>query len=387
MSTDSIWTQSAQLKIVSIHINDIEIIPEDLISVEIQWNLSDFAVQGYLEMKDTYDLMSTGIFDGTAILKIYAEDLYGEKFYRKFKISGISTSEYNERFRLLNINFVEDVFNTLNKLYRSKGFKNKTYTEAFESYLLEHNIDEMLSEYKITKELEDSIQRRDFVVSQDVSVLDFFNRVFRNEGYRLYQERNKIILKEVNFNELPEAEVDGNILDFSNNTSNNYYGFKIHDFKVGSQDTITMNAVRPVIKHFAYDINSKTMNTETENLETIYESLKLNNADFKNIQQTIGEKYSTDFDSVLGKQKMDIEDVFLKNNNLEIVVPGNFKYNKLGYIVNVTLKGNIFIVRNSSEGDVINSGRYFISSISDKIVGDKMIQKIILNRVDAQNKR
>ena len=77
----------------------------------------------------------------------------------------------------------------------------------------------------------------------------------------------------------------------------------------------------------------------------------------------------------------------MRNNNLSIVVPGSLKYSNVGTSAKVLLKGNNMYNSTQLEGDTLSSGNYFIASVGDRIIGDKLIHKIVLCRLDAQKPR
>jgi hypothetical protein len=39
------------------------------------------------------------------------------------------------------------------------------------------------------------------------------------------------------------------------------------------------------------------------------------------------------------------------------------------------------------EGDRFHSGTYFVSKMTDRYIGNKLIQKLVLNRIDLQKPR
>ena len=182
---------------------------------------------------------------------------------------------------------------------------------------------------------------------------------------------------------LPYVEdINGSPAIYTNNTSNNDYVFKIQDYTQEYNNVLKHNIEKPIVEHMAYDISKKVIDRTSKNLEDVYEDIKLNDHDLTSLQHTNGMRYETDYGVLEEKQSLELFDVFVKNDKLEVVVSGNYKYNKIAHLVKVQLKMNPYMEKYVGEGDKFHSGTYFVYGIKDKYIGDKMLSKITLYRMD-----
>jgi hypothetical protein len=393
MSTnfENIFTETTVLSLYTVYINDQELLDEDVLSFEIMFDFRKSFIEGTLIIKDSFGIAELDIFDGKTTVKIKATDVYGEIFTRIFRITNVSNDEYSGRFKSYVLTVVDELFYKLATTYLSKSFSTDPVT-ALNEYLTELKLDTYLTDNNITKSFEAITEQYNFIVPQDRSIHEFFLYELKNNGYRFWQDRNSINIKNVTFKDLKYIQVENelNILTnvlYSNNTDNGLYGFKIHDFKMNYNNILNSNIEQPVIQHQVFDIAKKSIDTTTKNLSDVYTDMKLNNKDMSSLQHTTGARYDVDVGVYIGKQKLNVENIYFNNNKLEIVVPGNFKYNNVGMLVDVILKGNPTMQVQGIEGDTFHSGKYFVSKMSDRFIGDKLIQKLVLNRIDFQEPR
>lgn len=388
-----IFTTTSILNAYSVYINDLEFVSEDILSLELRFSFNKPFVEGTLSFKDTYGIADTGLFDGTTTIKIYASDVYNERFSRTFRIVSVQNDEYNERFKSYTVQLIDEIYYKLVNTYISKSFTGNPI-DAFKAYMKELELDTYLEDNIMTATY-DSFDgdNYSFVVPQDRSILEFFLYEFEKQGIRFWQSRKNINVKYVNFSELESIQIknpDSNALEdirYTNDTDNTLYGFKIHDFTVSYNQILSSNLELPAKTHYAYNPLTKSMDTTTTNLSDAYNSIKLNDMDMSGLQQTTGKRFDTDADVFLGEQQLNIENVYIKNNIVDIVVPGNFKYNIVGNLADVRLKGNLIMKSSNLEGDVFHSGKYVIVGVSDRYAGDKLVQKLSLRRLDFQKVR
>lgn len=378
-----------KLQTVKVYINDVQLSEEDVVSYEIEYEFDKPYVKGLLSFKDSYDYSKQAKFSDKSIVKIYAVDFFGEAYIRTFVITAISHEEFNNRFKKYNIEFIDEIYYSLKNTYLSKGFR-KDSIAAFKEYLDELEtvdgtpVSQYLSDKNINLEVSESIEKNPFVVPQDRSILDFFQYKFRREGLRFYQNKNTVFVTGVQPNSVDTIQVNGENVLYSDSTANDTYAFKIYDFVNTYNKNLELNEKKPIQKHMKYDITKKNIDETTVNLEDTYDTLNMNSRDMSTLQHTYGEKYIFEEDIFEEKQMLEVQDTYLKNNKFEIVVPGNFKYNDIGKLVEVRLKGNVMYSETDLTGDVFHSGLYFVNKITDKVIGDKMIQKLSLLRVDFQ---
>lgn len=389
-SFEKIFTNTTILQSYVVYLNNQELLEEDILSFELAFNFDKPYVEGNIMLKDSFGLADLDYFDGTTTFKVYASDMYGEIFSRVFRITSIAFEEYNERFQSFRFGLIDEFYYTLANTYISKSFSKTDPTAAFQEYLTELNLDTYLSDNKVEKNFEET-SAYSFVVPQDRSAYEFFSYEFRQNGLRFYQDRYTVNIKKVDFNALEFIQVDyargTDHLKFSNNTENNEYGWKIHDWKLIYNDILTANLKRPIQEHQMYDITKKAIDNTTNNLKEVYGTMQQSDKDFSTLQHTNGAKYVTDADIYIDKQKVQIEDLYNKNTTLEIVVPGNYKYNRVGMLVDVVLKGNPYMNDSALLGDKVHSGVYMVAKITDRYIGNKLLQKVVLNRIDLNKPR
>lgn len=390
MSTsEKIFTNVTILQSYKLWLNDIQLIDDDVISLEIKWGFNDFKVSGSLVLKDPFEISELDIFNGNTTLKIVSSDFYGESFSKTFVITNIAVEEVNERFKMYSFSFVDRIYFNLLNTYVSKSFTD-TLPNAINSYFTYTDISTVITDESLIKDF-DTGSVSSFVVPQDRNAFEFFNEQLKREGFRWWQDKYGIHIKKVDINSFDEVQdEDGNPIKYTNATTNALYGFKIHDFTLSYNNIILSNTLKPIEKNFKYDISTKNVDTSTTNLNDIYSTLKLNtsvlNTDFS-LQHTVGEKYTYQEFLSTDNQKVDIEDIYNNNNLLEIVVPGNYKHNKPGEIINVQFKGSSIVSKIALEGNTFHSGKYFVNAVSDRYFGNKMIQKLSLSRIDFQKSR
>ena len=236
-SFEKIFTESTILKAYTISLNDKEILNEDVLSFELRFDYNSPFIEGSLVLKDSVGFADTDIFDGTTKIKVYANDVYDEKFLREFRITNVANDEYDERFKKYNLTIVDELYYTLMNTYLSKGFTGNP-VDAFKAYMTELKMDTYLSDNKMEGTY-DAFEGDDysFIVPQDRSVLEFFLFELGNYGYRVWQDRKAFNVRKFDIADLEYIEnedADGNLVKtkFTNDTDNSAYGFKIHDFKI-----------------------------------------------------------------------------------------------------------------------------------------------------------
>jgi hypothetical protein len=385
-SFEKIFTETTILKSYTIKINEYELLDEDILSFELMFNFDQPFIEGILIIKDSFGIAELDIFDGNTTIELYSNDFFDETFTRKFRITSVSNDEPDDKFKVYTLRIVDELYYKLSNTYLSKGFNTDVIT-AFSEYLTELKLDDHITDNNMTKDFDTSTNKYSFVVPQDRSVLDFFMYEFNNNGYRIWQDRNSISVKDVKFKDLDYIQSNGEKVNYTNNTANPNYAFKIHDFTIKYNNILASNLSSPVAEHQFFDVNTKLVDDETKNLTDIYDDIKLNDKDYSELQHTTGAKFKVDVDVFLGKQRILLEDAYFHNNTLEIVVPGNFKYNNIGKLANVQFKGNAMMTTQALEGDRFHSGTYFVSKMTDRYIGNKLIQKLVLNRIDLQKPR
>ena len=379
-AASKLFNRSTILQYNTVFINDYELSLEDVVSLEIKYDYFSFIVTGTMIFKDSVEISELDIWDAKTRIMVYGQDIYDEFFTRFFRVTNVQQELYNERFKAYNIEFMDTFSYEIKNTYISKSF-NSSKSAAFQKYFDEFKWDDMISDDspQLKKTFEDTGDVEPFIVPADRNILEYFEYAFSLKGYRLYQGRNVMRLTNEDFGSKEKLSET-----YTDNTENDIYGFKIHDYSLTFNPINISNTVKPKDKILKFDYN-KIEDYETDLLEDVYDSIKMNKKSMSSLQHTTGLKLRTQ--ELLGKElhKYELEEAYLDNNTLEIVVPGNFKYNEIGKLVDVDFKGNPLLTDLSKKGNKFNSGVYFVSRVTDRFVGNKLIQRLTLNRIDFDN--
>ncbi len=366
------------LKKIVIKLNDNIIPIEDVVSTEIKWS-GTFIIDGNIHIKDTVDWSAMGVFNGETILDIYSIDIFDETFHRKFIITNVHQEEYNDRFKFFVLDFTDEISYKLRNTYLSKGYEDSKLSECVTDFFDYLEIQDILTPCNLELDFDDTTEGLNFVVPQDRSFYDFICKELELQGYRWYQTRKRLHIK-------PKDSLLPNQLDTiehkaTNKTSNNMYAFKIHDITIEYNNVLKLNKDRPNSTNFYFDFEKKTMEKHEQNLEEVKDDITLMDSDY-NLVHTVGSKYVTQHrldDNVMINSA---RETYLNNNIINIVIVGDYKYSNVNQLIDFSLKGNIMSIKGQVEGDIPSQGLYVVSAISDRIMGDKIIQRYTLNRLD-----
>lgn len=208
-----------------------------------------------------------------------------------------------------------------------------------------------------------------------MSLYDYMLFEMKKNNIRYYYRRNEVFIGDFSL-------LDATLIDdlYTNNTDNDMYAYKIHDFTLDYNSTLKNNLDRPNEQNIKFDKN-KIENYTSINESDVKNDVSLNDLSF-DIIKTNGKKLSFQQRTNTSYSNYELENVLLQNNVFKIVVPGNYSNNDIGNRINIVLKGNPTITDTSLEGDIFHSGEYVISNIQETYIGDKMIQRLTLNRYD-----
>jgi len=388
LSYDRIFTDTSLLKSYNVRIDDKDMFEEDVISLDINYDFNKFAISGEMNIKDSFGLEHFDMLYGKSKITIYGMDLHKGTFLRTFVITNTVVDTFNERFKMLRITFVDELYFKLSNTYMSKSFKNTDMISALEEYFEElemdgyFNINDYFSVNKIEKFIDSIDVKEDFAVPHNVSLLDFFVKYFNYYGLRFFQTRSGVHVQKIKFNQLEHDQLNGDDVLYTNDTDNGMYAFYIFDHVMNYNNIINENLERPNILNNTYDLENKINLEDTKNLDDVYDDMKLTNYDMKDLVKTTGEKYEVTEVLSLENQQIEIENVYFYNNNMEIVVPGNYEFNDICKLIKVKMQGNVLVDESALEGDTFHSGDFFVSAITDKYVGNRMIQKLTINKLD-----
>lgn len=366
--------QSSSTTSLVITIDDFEIKIADVMDMEILWK--DFEITGFIKINDLYDIANLLDINTSTTLTLYVSDLYEEYFSRQFVIKKYDQVSLNNS-KFISLELQDTVSYALKNTFVSRGFKNKSITDIFK-YCMSLKVDTMLSGFPITKYIDETtIKHPNKVLVTTTNALDFLTKELSKEGYKLFQTRKGIHLK--NITDLYPSKLETNEFVYTESSSNQYYGFNIMDFETINSD---QSAIEPASTVLAYDPSTKTMKSYSKNLDTMFNDIKSSSSS-SSPQVSEGtiiktQEYLTD-NNLAMKTYLS----YLNSNGVFVAVPGNVKYNEVFKLYDIILKGDINITESQNEGDVKLSGKYVCTEIVDKIIpGEKFIQKLKLNRVD-----
>lgn len=387
MSVSTLFTPTLVCTSFKCYLNDIEISIDDLQTIEFKNSFFEFGMNGIISIKDTYSMINSDLitFDGSTTFTLVINDFLRD--YKKwvFSVVDLKIDKTNPRVNTL-IFIVTDVLNyKLQNTYISKSF-NTDIVSAFSQVFSQYQYTQVLNEVKVQTEFNSSgLQSKHFTLSSNLSLYDFFVNQFRLNNVRIFQDNYKLYVKQFKLNEIksnfPLKKPNGKQLNYTNTVSNNDYAFKIHDYlkmNISKSKVLDASPTQEVIR-----FNGKTLDRETINLQDIYQDLMLNGNDmYSAMQDTSGKKSSVRVDSV-DAQKYDLFNTFIQNEGLQIVVPGNVKYNNVGYIVNVKLSDKSSYHSQQLSGDTTGSGLFLVTEVQSKFYKDNFFQRLTLNRFDS----
>ena len=386
MGVEKLLHDNTVLSYFRVELDGFEIVKDDLVTVEITQNINEFGLSGFMLVKDTYDFNNNGetVLDGDNTITIRKTDFMGFKSTRTYRVTSISVDITQENFKLYRISFIDIISFKLMNTYISKSFTD-TPVNALQEYFVYLGIDKMLKNDNLVLDVLDTSTKRSFVVPGNISLLEFFEGIFRLDNIRLYQDRFGVHIKEIIPSKLiPKENTDGYAIVYTNNTLNNEYLYKIHDYSEDKNNVLETNTLLP--KRRTYQFNSsKNIQDTTNNVQDILTDLTLNDLSMKS-QLTTGEQL-TEHINGLKLQKYDLFNVYLNNNNVRIAITGELNSSNICNVALLELKGNILAQDTIRDGDQLTSGRYFIAKVTDKIIGDKLIQKLTLIRLDSRKPR
>lgn len=403
MSVESIFNENTILSYRNIKVGGYDLPDDEIITYELKHDFFSFEIVGRIQMKDSFDMFNKKIvsLDVNTTIVISMSDFLGDIYYRTFRIVDTKSEIRNGRFKVYTISFIDEVTFRLSTAYIGKGYLDTPVKALFDSFR-DVGVDIVMKNDKLglltDPKLDEKVEKHNFIVPQHIDHLHFFTNYLRKYNIRLWQDRKNIYINEVKPADLSIMEnTNKNVIIYTNDTLDQEYMFKIHDFHQYMSPSGQLNALKPfeTIYRFTKD---KTIVNETINLSDVLGEMQLNNKDpnaskIKNApppviqqstQSTTGSKLGVSAADTIGGQKANLFDIYMQTNKLLIAVPGSFRYSQPGKLIKVALKGNPLYNDSALEGDRVSSGLYFVSHVTDRMIGDKLIQRLVLNRIDQQ---
>lgn len=389
MGIESILLTNTILKFLEIKLDGYQILQDEIASLEVKYGFFDFRVTGKIKFKDSFDMGNSGLvkIGNNSLLTISAMDRGDTKSFRSYRVTNSNITIINDRTKMYDLEFQDEISWTLQNMFVEGSYTNspvKTLTTILKSSYLQS----LITQDKLKLDIVDTGTSRAYTVPKNQNFLDFITFMLRKDNIRMYQDRNTIYIKEVKPSSLTNVinDASGEDLVFSNDVADNTYLFKIHEFKDIKNDTQRVNEIAPIIKVNS-SVSPKSVSTVTISLTDFFKDLQLNDMDLGSIQLTTGEKLETSEELAVGWQKAKLFDTFMLNQQMLIAVKGTFKYSNIGTVVKTKMKGSVAANDTNLEGDRLTSGNYFVFGVSDRYLGDKLIQRLHLGRLDAQKVR
>lgn len=389
MSLEKILTPVTILQYLEIKLDDFKILLDDVISLEIKYDITSLRVLGSIKFRDSFDMTSTGLvkLNNNNKITISMKDNGETKSFRTFRLTRADAITVNERIKIYDCSIQDEISFILENTYNAQSFSATVASKAKE-FLSSSAIQKVMTSDKLSLVVNDTGEVRTLTIPQNENILDFLSYQLRKDNIRMYQDRTTIYIQEVKPSAITPLKdpTDGSVLTFTNDTKKNEYLFKIHDFQDFKNPTALSNKVAPIVV-----VNSNTspkgISQVTISLPEFFNDLKLNDMELANIQLTSGTRTETSEELAVGWQKARLFDVFIRNQQMFIVVPGTLKYSNVGTVVNTVFKGGVGGNDTALEGDTQTSGKYLVLGVSDRFLGDKLIQRLHLGRLDGQKSR
>lgn len=374
MSDLKIFHDYTNLSYLKVTVDDMEIMSGDLMSLQVDQSFKSSGLVGKLEFKDTYDIFNNSVttLNNNNVVTVSFKDFSLNKSIRTYRITNISHRKFNERFRIVSLNLIDEVTYLLSQTHVDKYYDGDCALGVQE--LIEDVCSDIISSNSLTISATGNDESADstMLANSSQNALEFITTKLSKFNLRLFQTRDTIYIKELVPSELTPLE-----FDFTDKTMNNKYLYKIFD-----REQITVNNLAAP-KTLNYRIDGKVVQTETKNLEDISSEMILNSSivDTSYLQGT-SVKMLAQATQTEGQQKMRIFDQFMNTNRLVIAVAGTLTGGLIDTVITCTFNGVVGFTDVTTEGDVMNSGNYYVCGVSDLFVGEKFIQRLTTARTE-----
>lgn len=355
----------------------IKISSEQIMLYEMKYERNSPILFGLFAFADFKDIL--GKIDlKDARVQVYFNDAINKTFFRYFKVFNVVENYDRMKNKQYLFYLIDEISYKLSNIYISKSF-NMSKTAAFKQILGEQGIYQILSENKLKVQIDDDSKVESFVVQKGTSVLDFFISEFNKIGYSFYQTRDGFYVK--SFDDLLPSKLQKQDSKFVYATNNQLYKNMIYEFHNAPMSSLAITS-SPNSKTYYFDPDQKKIVSIDKTYNDIKDGMTINNNN-KNLQTNIGSavSFQNRLDSV--QHINNIRESYLHTFKLEIIVNGHMS-NDINKIFEVDLPGHKGNVKSQLEGNVQSSGNYVSLSVVDKLMGDKLIQKVTLGRSDSQ---
>lgn len=356
---------------------ELKILNEHISSYEMKYERNSPILIGFLIFTDMFDIIRA-IDIKEVRIQVYFNDLFNKSFIRYFKVIDSIESYDKMKSKHYLFSLVDEVSYALSNIYISKSFQSSKVV-AFKQILNEYNINSIISNNKLKTLIEVDSNNENFVIPKNVSVLDFFISEFNKIGYSFFQTRDGFYVRK--FENISPVKLEEIKEPFMYNASNQLYKHLIYEF---DNTAMSGNNVlnNPNHKSYFFDPEKKQVLTIDKTYDDLKSDMSLNNNNIS-LQKNIGSLSSFQNRLDANQHSSNIKENSLSTFKIILVING-YNNNDINKIYNVQLPGHKGNVKSQYEGNVHSSGKYVSLSVVDKIIGDKMIQKVTLGRSDSQ---
>lgn len=356
---------------------ELKILNEHISTYEMKYERNSPILIGFLIFTDMYDIIKS-IDVKEARIQVYFNDVFNKSFIRYFRVIDAIESYDKMKSKHYLFSLVDEISYKLSNIYISKSFQSSKVI-AFKQLLNEYNINGIISENKLKTLIEVDSNNENFVIPKNVSVLDFFISEFNKIGYSFYQTRDGFYIRK--FDNILPSKLEEIKDPFLYNTTNQMYKNLIYEFDntAMSGNNILNN---PNHKSYFFDPEKKQILSIDKTYDDLKNDMTINNNNIS-LQQNVGSLSSFQNRLDANQHSSNIKENALNTFKVVLVVNG-YNINDINKIYNVQLPGHKGNVKSQYEGNIHSSGKYVSLTVVDKLIGDKLIQKITLGRSDSQ---
>lgn len=339
-------TSGEHIFLAGTNLGDLEISYLDDFNVFGVAKFTDFGFEKYLNVSNDIHVI------------VYQKDPFKTEFFKEFVVTNFKRTREN------NNNIITLYFRDLISYYLDRRFITKSYDKIKLSKIIKDTIesDEIFGKFKENRakpklEFDETLDFERFVVTPNISFLQFIRKELKRQGFILFQDRGTIKLK--NVKEIKPEKIE-NIFRDKVGHGGRYYHYQIYQYNVRDVSNDTQRAKTQTI---AYDPSNKTMKVYGQNLDD--SGLKKSK---DNPQKTIGIQYNAQ--EYLNDNNLYNETYqsFIKTNLMDLVIPGNLTDISKFKLLNIQLAGNASFKELRELGDEKNSGEYICLGYIDKLL-------------------
>lgn len=384
---NDLFKDTSDLKKVKVTIDDIEVPFEDIIDIEVHYSSKQFQVEASIIFKDTLDILSTFKNFKNNKVTIFYTDSQDDTVSRDFYIANLAEVRgETELTKTFIFNLIDCVSWTLKNTFFSKGYNSVKITDVIEDIFSIFKVDLLYNKEFTTRNFNSSsFIYENLVIPQDRSLYDFIDFYLKQEGLIWFQQNTSLELNSIK-KFYPSTLKRNEDYDFLEDVPNPKYMFKILDFTADYNNGYE-NLKMPRRTSLSYNPETKSMDTIKYNLDELYKEFSTSPVDESYIQSTDGSMLATLETGTIPESKI-VETYFnyLTNTSIDMFVSGKNKNNSLLDKRGVYFRGAGNHREGQAEGNVILGGEYIVFAIHDKILGNKMIQRINVGRLNNTSK-